>query len=115
MKEAETAAIKAVDTSEYSARPQDPGHLRQQSVLQGHRRDVVEHGEAQRSIETCSGKAHGRGILVYHGHVLSTHPAGQRTGESAIYFDAGETFKTVVEKLRCDSRPRTNFQYIRSH
>src|SRR5580658_977172 len=74
---------------------------------------MMEHSEAQRSIEARIGKPHGCGILANHSDILSTHPFGQRTGESSIDFDACKSLKARVKKLGGDSGAGPDLQNIR--
>jgi len=51
MKQSHETALQAISPSENSSRPENASHFREQLVLQFSRFDVMEHGEADRTVE----------------------------------------------------------------
>ena len=85
----------------------------QEAVLQGYRRNVMQHGEAHDSIEALASERHCRCVFAEDADILTGHATGQGIGESAVNFNAGQVGDASVEEVSGDARTWTDFENVR--
>jgi hypothetical protein len=112
MNQSKEAAVDAVCTCEDSARSQNSVDVRQQPILQLRRRDVVKHGEANRSINALSLKRHRRGIPAKDVYIPAPHTTAEEVRKFAVDFNTRELLHAVLQDFGCGSVSGTDLENI---